>query len=149
MNKQILHDILNVESNTFNEQQITAFIADFIRSKTSPSKFIHEDDVVNLIETSILNQFSGTYNIAGDGTITWSKMAESIRVKMINLPSFLLSSITEIAWQTGLQSESNSAGLNFIKYRWTASTQKIKGTLNYQFKHTTESAWQTFCDKKT
>tara|TARA_B100000949_G_scaffold232977_1_gene248424 strand:- start:476 stop:1411 length:936 start_codon:yes stop_codon:yes gene_type:complete len=141
--------VMGPNANNFISRAFQKPLLVGMKNHNPPMQFIHEDDVVNLIKTSILNQFSGTYNIAGDGTITWSKMAASIRVKMISLPSFLLSSITEIAWQAGLQSESNSAGLNFIKYRWTASTQKIKETLNYQFKHSTESAWQTFCDKKT
>jgi len=120
-----------------------------LKNYNPPMQFIHEDDVVNLIKISILNEFTGTYNIAGDGTITWSEMASSIRAKMIKLPSFLMSLLTEIAWQLRIQSDSNSAGLDLIKYRWTVSTKKIKKSLNYQFNHTTESAWQTFCDKKT
>ena len=114
-----------------------------------PMQFIHEDDVVNLMEFAMLNEISGTYNIAGEGTITWSEMAKLIRAKMISLPTFLLSLLTEISWQTRIQSESNSSGLDFIKYRWTASTQKLKESLNYQSIHSSHSAWKTFCDKKT
>ena len=70
-----------------------------------PMQFIHEDDVVNLMEFAMLNEISGTYNIAGEGTITWSEMAKLIRAKMISLPTFLLSLLTEISWQTRIQSE--------------------------------------------
>ena len=141
--------VMGPNANNFISRTFQKPILVGLKNYDPPMQFIHEDDVVNLIKISILNEFTGTYNIAGDGTITWSEMAASIRARLIKLPSFLLSSITEIAWQIRIQSDSNSAGLDFIKYRWTASTEKIKKSLDYQFNHTTQSAWQAFCNKKT
>jgi len=140
--------VMGPNANNFISRAFQKPLLVGMKNHNPPMQFIHEDDVVNLIKTSILNQFTGTYNIAGDGTITWSEMAMSIHTKMIRLPSLLLSSLTELSWQSRLQSESNSAGLNFIKYRWTASTQKIKEAFNYQFQHTTEVTWQTFLNRK-
>ena len=141
--------VMGPNANNFISRAFQKPLLIGLRNYDPPMQFIHEDDVVNLMEFAMLNEISGTYNIAGEGTITWSEMAILIRAKMISLPAFLLSLLTEISWQTRIQSESNSSGLDFIKYRWTASTQKLKETLNYQFIHSSHSAWKTFCDKKT
>ena len=141
--------VMGPNANNFISRAFQKPLLIGLRNYDPPMQFIHEDDVVNLMEFAMLNEISGTYNIAGEGTITWSEMAKLIRAKMISLPAFLLSLLTEISWQTRIQSESNSSGIDIIKYRWTASTQKLKETLNYQFIHSSHSAWQTFCDKKT
>ncbi|MBR61762.1 MAG: hypothetical protein CL904_03765 [Dehalococcoidia bacterium] len=141
--------VMGPNANNFISNAFAKPLLIGIRKHDPPMQFIHEDDVVNLMEFCMINEVSGTYNVAGDGTITWSEMAKLIRAKMISLPASLLYSLTEISWQTRLQSESSSSGLDFIKYRWTASAQKLKETLRYQFTHSSHSAWQTFCDTKT
>lgn len=120
-----------------------------IKNYNPPLQFIHEDDVVELMGLCMQKKFTGTYNIAGNGTMKWSEMAELIQARMIKLPSFLLYFLTEFTWQSRLQSESNSAGLDFIKYRWTVSTQKIKAKLNYQFRYSTQDVWRIFCEQRT
>ena len=67
--------------------------------------------------------------LAGDGTILWSRMASVMGRRMLRLPPVAWHSLTSIAWDLGLQSDSPACGLNFIRYRWTASTEKLRREL--------------------
>ena len=114
-----------------------------------PMQFIHEDDLTEIIVKCLETGPSGTYNVAGDGTIRWSQMAAVMGRRTLRLPPAAWRSLTSIAWSLGLQSESPACGLDFIRYRWTASADKLKRELDSSPKHTSSEAWESFANTRS
>ena len=109
-----------------------------------PMQFIHEDDLTEVIIKCLEAGPSGTYNVAGDGTIRWSRMAAVMGRRTLRLPPAAWRALTSAAWSLGLQSDSPACGLDFIRYRWTASADKLKRELGVSPKHTSSEAWESF-----
>ena len=114
-----------------------------------PMQFIHEDDLTEIIVKCLEARPAGTYNVAGDGTICWSRMAAVMGRRTLRLPPAAWHSLTSIAWSLGLQSDSPACGLDFIRYRWTASADKLKRELGVSFKHTSSEAWESFANTRS
>ncbi len=109
-----------------------------------PMQFTHEDDLMGVVARCLGRRTSGVYNVAGDGTIRWSKMAQIMGRRMLSLPPGGWHSLTSLAWNLGLQSDSPACGLDFIRYRWTASADKLKRELGVNLTYTSSEAWESF-----
>ena len=109
-----------------------------------PMQFTHEDDLMNVIVKCLETRTAGTYNVAGDGTISWTQMAAVMGRRMLRLPPVAWRSLTSLAWELGLQSDSPACGLDFIRYRWTASVDKLKRELGVNLTYTSREAWESF-----
>lgn len=109
-----------------------------------PMQFIHEDDFLDMLVHSILNDAPGVYNVGGDGTIRWTEMCTMLGRRAVMMPPTLLYPLTDIAWQLRLNRDSPACGLHFIRYPWVADTDKIKRELGIEFHYTSEDAWRAF-----
>ncbi len=109
-----------------------------------PMQFTHEDDLMDVIVKCLVIRTAGIYNVAGDGAIRWTEMAQVMGRRMLKLPPIAWRSMTSLAWGLGLQSDSPACGLDFIRYRWTASTDKLKRDLGVSLTYTSREAWESF-----
>ncbi len=109
-----------------------------------PMQFTHEDDLMDVIVKCLETRTAGIYNVAGDGTIRWTEMATVMGRRMLRLPPMAWQSLTSLAWSLGLQSDSPACGLDFIRYRWTASADKLKRELGMSLTYTSSQAWESF-----
>ncbi len=104
-----------------------------------PMQFLHEDDLAEVIVRWLLGGAPGVYNVAGDGAVDWREAAGILKRPLFTLPAPLLYGVTAAAWALRLQSDSPAAGLDLIRYRWTASTEKIKQELGITFRSSREA----------
>ena len=128
-----------------------AFLKPFlvaVRGADPPMQLIHEDDLIDVMVQCVLGGVSGTYNVAGEGTVRWSEMAEMLGRKLVALPAPLLYAATEAAWRLRLQSDSPSVGLDFIRYPWTASTEKARQELGFEPRYSSQEAWASFATSR-
>ncbi len=109
-----------------------------------PMQFLHEDDLISVLTQCLEQRPAGTYNVAADGTIPWSHMAATIGSRMFRLPAPAWYSLTSAAWHLRLQNDSPACGLDFIRYRWTASSEKLRAALGIEFRHTSRGAWESY-----
>ena len=126
-----------------------AFLKPFlvaVRGADPPIQLIHEEDLIDVMARCVLGGVSGTYNLAGEGTIRWSEMVEMLDRRMVALPAPLLYAATEAAWRLRLQSDSPSSGLDFIRYRWTVSTEKARLDLGFEPRYSSRDAWEAFAN---
>lgn len=107
-------------------------------------QFVHEDDLVSIMGEFITRKKAGIYNVAGDGTIKYSKVARLLGKKLMKLPEQLLKPVISLSWATHLQSASPSSGVEFIKYPPVVSTDKLKEALGYRFKYSSKEALTDF-----
>ena len=113
-----------------------------------PMQLLHEDDLTEVICRCLLRGVAGTYNVAGEGGIPWSQMASTFGRRLVRVPAPLLYPLTAAAWSLRLQGDSPACGLDFIRYRWTVSTEKIQRELGFSFKHSAEDAWGAFAERE-
>ena len=131
------------------------FIADAFRKPILPMmgnfdpemQFIHEDDLVNAMVRCLKLRIGGVYNLAADGTIRWSRMAEMMRRRTLRLPPLAWRGLTAASWRLRLQSASPPAGLDFITYPWTVDASKIKRALGIKFRYASCDAWRSYAEK--
>jgi UDP-glucose 4-epimerase len=119
-----------------------------IKGCDPPMQFLHEDDLTEVMTICLLRGAVGVYNLAGEGTITWSEAASIFGRKLVYLPAPLLYGLTGASWNLRLQSDSPACGLDFIRYRWTVSTEKVQRELDVQFKHSSKEAWEAFAARE-
>ena len=118
-----------------------------VGSADPPMQFLHEDDLLELLMRYIQDRFSGIYNVAGNGTILWSEMAQVMKRRLLRLPPAVWQAITATAWTLRLQSESPACGLDFVRYRWTVSTAKLRRDLGIDLRYTSRQAWESFAGR--
>ena len=115
-----------------------------VKGYDPPMQFIHEDDLVEVIVDCFSQRAAGTYNIAGEGTVPWSEMARLSGRRLITLPAPVIYGVTGAAWKLRLQGDSPATGLDFIRYPWVASTEKIQRELGVRFRNSSREALEAF-----
>jgi hypothetical protein len=110
-------------------------------------QFVQENDLANILVRCITDPAPGLYNVAGHGEISWSEMAHTLGRTLVHLPAGLLYAGIAVAWKLRLQSDSPPNGLDFIKHRWTASTDKIRRELGVSFDCSSWEAWKAFASR--
>lgn len=138
--------VMGPNANNFIANSFRKPILPAIGSTDPPMQFLHEDDLVLTLARCLKLRPRGVYNLAGDGTIRWSEMVSMMECPLIRLPAPAWYFLTSAAWYLGLQSDSPACGLDFIRHRWTASTEKIKAALGIELRHTSRSAWQSYAN---
>ncbi len=109
-----------------------------------PLQFVHEDDLAKIIHLLIKEPCPGTFNVAGEGVVHYSRMAHILRRRLLFLPSPMAYGITQMAWGLGIQKDSPAAGLDFIRYPIVVSTGKLKGETGFRFFYTSEDALTSY-----
>ena len=131
----------NFIANAFRKPILPA-----IGSADPPMQFLHEDDLVLTLARCLKLRPRGVYNVVGDGIIRWSEMVSVMERPLIRLPAPIWHLLTSVAWRLRIQDDSPACGLDFIRYRWTASAEKLKAELGIEFRHTSRSAWQSYAN---
>lgn len=112
--------------------------------RNPPVQFLHEDDLTAILVMLLEREAPGTYNVAADGTVPYSRVAKMAKRPMIALPKSLLGGVMDLAWKLRLQQQSNSAGLDYIAYPWVASNEKLKQATGFRYRYTTEQTIESF-----
>ena len=119
-----------------------------VRGYDPPMQLLHEDDLAEAMLRCLLDGDSGVYNLAGDGAVPWSELAVVSGRKLIMLPAPLAYGLTGATWSLRLQSDSPACGLDFVRYRWTAGTEKIERELGVRPRHSSGDAWEAFVRRR-
>lgn len=115
-----------------------------IRGYDPPMQFLHEDDLARLLHRLIVKPVPGTFNVAGEGVIRYSRIARLSRRRLFFLPSFIAFPLTQMAWRLGIQKDSPATGLNFVRYPLVLSTGKLKKETGFRFHYTSEDALMAY-----
>lgn len=95
------------------------------------TQFVHEDDLVEGIAQLVLQEKAGIYNITGDGTVAWSECARIAGVKTRRTPYKPYKRFAAAMW-TVHGSEAPPGQLDFLRYPWVASNEKLKAETGWQ-----------------
>src|SRR5262245_15610854 len=101
-------------------------------------QLVHEDDVVTALFALLDGKHPGAFNLAGDGLLTWGRAAELIGKKTRNLSLKNMKRFGNAMWKLHVpRTESSGGNLDFIRYPWVVSTEKLKSTTDWQPKYDT------------
>jgi UDP-glucose 4-epimerase len=96
-------------------------------------QLVHEDDVVGAIVGLLDARAGGAFNVAGDGALTWKESAEMIGLKTRVMSMKVVRRIYAVAWALHApRVESPPGNLNFIRYPWVVSNEKLKAEIGWE-----------------
>jgi UDP-glucose 4-epimerase len=103
-------------------------------------QFVHEDDVVDAISRLLLGRHAGQYNLSPEGLMTLRECAEALETPIRKMPFWLYQGIAKLMWRLRA-SEVPPGQLDFARYPWIVSNEKLKQTVGWTPKHTTRETF--------
>ena len=101
-------------------------------------QLVHEDDVVSALIALVDAKEGGPFNLAGDGTMTWRQSAEMIDLKCRTVSLKNMKRFNAAMWRLRVPNTDAPPGnLNFVRYPWVVSTEKLKATTGWKPKYDT------------
>jgi UDP-glucose 4-epimerase len=105
-------------------------------------QYVHEEDVVDAISRLLLERRAGAFNLTGDGTITQSEAAALIGLKTRKVSFRNYSRLAATLWRLRVpRVEAPPGQLDFLRYPWLASNEKVKRELEWQPRFTSCEAF--------
>jgi UDP-glucose 4-epimerase len=96
-------------------------------------QLVHEDDVVSALIALLDGKHAGAFNLAGDGTLTWGRAAQMIDKKTRQVSLKNMKRFSGALWRMRVpRTEAPPGNLDFIRYPWVVSTEKLKSTADWQ-----------------
>jgi UDP-glucose 4-epimerase len=101
-------------------------------------QLVHEDDVVSALIALLDGKHGGAFNVAGDGLLTWGRAAEIIGKKTRRISLKNMKRINGLMWRLHVpRTEAPPGNLDFIRYPWVVSTEKLKSETGWEPKYDT------------
>lgn len=102
-------------------------------------QFIHISDVIRLFLLVIFKNFSGVFNISGEGVLPLSRVIEMAGKVNLPIPELLLSTAANVLWY--LNAGPAPAGhVNYLKYAIIANIEKMKKVIKFEPVYSSEEA---------
>jgi UDP-glucose 4-epimerase len=96
-------------------------------------QLVHEDDVVSALVALLDGKHAGAFNLAGDGLLTWRRAAEMLGKKTRNISLKNMKRLNNALWKLHVpRTEAPAGNLEFLRYPWIMSTEKLKSTAGWQ-----------------
>ncbi len=111
-----------------------------------PLQFVYEDDLARIIAIVMDQELPGVFNVAGDGVVFYSEMADVIESRLISLPAILAYPLVQLTWNLGIQLESTASGLDLVRYPMVLDTGKLRQATGYRFWHTSQETLTAFAN---
>ncbi|GGW94093.1 SDR family oxidoreductase [Alteromonas halophila] len=101
-----------------------------IKGSASPFIFIWDEDVVSIIVKGVTESKTGRFNLAGDGAMPITEIAEVLGKPLLTLPAWLLSGALSVGHALNL-TQYSARQLDFLRYRPVLSNAALKQEFGY------------------
>ena len=108
-------------------------------------QFAHEDDVVNIFERAIENDYPGIFNIGGDGVLPLSRVIELSGSVNFPVTQSIFKTLAQIMWLSDL-SPAPASYADFLRYICVVDNTQVKKVMGYKFKYNTKEALLNFVE---
>jgi UDP-glucose 4-epimerase len=106
-------------------------------------QYVHEDDVVEALTRLLVGHHAGIFNLTGDGTIKLSESAQLLGLKTRRMPYGVYRRIASAMWRMRVpRAEAPPGQLDFTRYPWIASNEKIKRELDWTPRYTSRETFE-------
>ncbi len=109
-----------------------------------PMQFVHEEDLTEVLWRFVSENHPGTFNVAGTGTILWSDVVKMAHRRLLRFSAPIAYGLTNISWRLRLQNDAPGAGLDYVRWPWNVSTNRVEEELGFKFKHSSREAVQSY-----
>lgn len=114
-----------------------------IAGSTSPFVFIWDQDVIGVIAKGVADNAAGVYNLAGDGALTVTQLADILDKPVLTLPASALKTALALGHALRLTAHSPRQ-INFLRYRPVLDNRRLKTEFGYQPQKTSEQTFRFF-----
>ena len=111
-----------------------------------PLQFLYEEDLARILNILIARGISGTFNVAGDGLVFYTELAEIVGSRIFWLPPFLARPMARFLYDPHFQIEPTSSALNFVRYPVVMGTGKLRQATGYRYWHTSREALVSYAN---
>ena len=111
-----------------------------VRGSTTPFVFIWDQDVVAVIIKGILEGKTGIYNLAGDGAMELTEIADILKKPLVRPPAWILQSALFVLHTFGL-TQYGPEQVNFLRYRPVLLNRRLKEKFGYTPQKTTRQVF--------
>jgi UDP-glucose 4-epimerase len=106
-------------------------------------QLVHEDDVVTALTGLLDARVGGAFNVAGDGLMTWRESAELIGQRVREMKFTTAYRISSVMWRLHAPKvEAPPGNLNFVRYPWIMSNEKLKASIGWEPQHDTRGTFE-------
>ncbi len=114
-----------------------------VAGSATPFVFIWDRDVVECLLEGVRGGRPGIYNLAGDGVMTLSELAELIGKPYLPIPAWLIRGALRILSPLGL-SQYGPEQVDFLRYRPVLANHRLKTEFGYTPKRTSREVFEAF-----
>lgn len=105
-------------------------------------QFTHQDDVLGALAHVALADVPGTFNVAGDGAVTWSDVCRIVGKRRVPLPAWFTGASARLLGRVGVV-DLPPETLELLRYGRGVDNSKLKGT-GYRYRYTSAGAVEAF-----
>ena len=106
-------------------------------------QFLHERDLLAVLQHAALTDVAGTYNVAGDGVLVLSQAIRRLKRPSIPMPPFAVGNLGS-ALRSARIADFSPEQLSFLTYGRGVDTTRMRSMLNFNPTYTTAEAWADF-----
>ncbi len=114
-----------------------------IQGYDPPMQFVHEQDIRRLLAWAVQKEPVGIFNVAGHGTILFSRLVNNLQRKAAWLPAWLVYPALGFLWKLRLLPFPPSI-LDFIRYPWVADTSAFDAVYDFAIQYSSEDALMAY-----
>jgi len=106
-------------------------------------QFLHQDDLLGVLQHAALDGPSGVFNVAGDGVLMLSQAIRRLQRPSVTLPGFAVGSLGSVLRQARL-ADFSPEQLSFLTYGRGIDTTRMRTELGFEPRWTTAEAFEDF-----
>ena len=114
----------------------------------TPFVFIWDQDVVGCLRAGIFGQHTGTYNLAGDGSLTLREIAARLGKHYVTLPANVVAGVLTVLQRLKL-SRYGPEQVGFLRYRPVLDNRQLKRKFGYQPRYSSREVFELYRRKST
>lgn len=114
-----------------------------VRGSDAPFSLIWDEDVARCIVKGIVERRTGTYNLAGDGTISLGEIARRLAKPYVRLPVPVIAGVLRILKALRL-SQVGPEKVKFLRYRPVLANERLRAEFGYTPTATSEECFERY-----
>lgn len=114
-----------------------------IRGAESPFVFVWDTDVAAIVRQAVTGEVAGTFNVAGDGAVPLTEIAQRLGKPVLWLPDPFLRAVLAVGTRLGV-SRYGPEQTRFLKYRPVLDNTRLREDFGYTPTYTSAEAFEAW-----
>jgi UDP-glucose 4-epimerase len=110
-------------------------------------QFVHEDDGLETLRKATVENFPGTFNVAGDGVLMLSQAIRRLGRPALPVPKLAGALVRPVVYRAG-QVDFSAEQMRFLSHGRVIDTTKMRDQLGYRPAYTTVGAFEDFIESR-